>query len=1125
MSGNDPSNPSDGWDLYTQNDFTGAERAFRADIAKNPNDIVALNGLFNTVFSLGRYQEAIEVAIRTAPLVQSGSVDQSYNLYSWALALRKSGALAEAKAKAQQLTASFPKFALGHYLLGLIHDDEKNFEDAVRAFRAALEANPNDVNSADMLVNSLNSLKRPVEELQALSQLNDLQKAANLPDRARTLRNWAIVLRDQGDVEAALEKAQELVDTFPDYAPGWNTRAITRQAKGDLGGAISDYRKALAVGKDAAERRTWMSNLGDALRKNGNSDDAVATYRELLALEPGNATTENAMGLALADLKRFGDAIACYERAIALWRQAGSPDLKYALRNLADAYIARKEPKLAEAKLREAVIADDRDPTTRNSLGVALAKDHPDQAIREYREALRLWALTNDPNRKLALQNWAIILTERNQFSQAEAVLREALEADPNDPDIRNSLGLALVQHAPDAAIEQYELACELCKDSPNRRKSMRFWANALRILHNYEAAATKCREALAVPGDVDEPWIYLELGYALLGAGHDAAALVELSKARAVVAKDDRDRRFILWAIGNASLKRERLDDALAAYKEAAALSPEGDYSGPFLYGIALATAGDAEAALEQYNEAISKDETHPYAYNNKAALLFRLGDYEKGWPAWAAARIRYEPVKAILEDGAFERARMSQADCVDRTVYYANALRDVYSEYQDSLQLYELALKASADFTPAVCGRAVLLRRMSRGEHPKVATEMLGGQAMRESCEQLQQNLDGPDAFINLLVLADLHIEERDWPRVGKMLDRAEQQCEEMRLRRLEVLVRRGILLLATDKPDEAARLFQQALVYRPGDLAVKSYLGRAFLNAKQYEAALRVFREVLDVAPGHVESLILSAQTNIELAESGDVDHYVLAEKFLADSLRFGRDQGSLRLRDVDIADVYYMRGYARTKRYEADTGVFRSLLLVAAFNDFRQASKHDPRHALASIALKKVAQQMARRSGGSVADIAGPIMVSVAATIVFALAQIDFFLRGTRLHQWLAMPADSALQQPGYYATVTFSALAVMIAGVSLRKLLKLKIAGIELERTAPAPLASAAALGIGRFNQFDSFMAFTLQGLGSTPNDLRKPATNPESQGAGEGKEPSVAKPDNATPTKVLIPAG
>jgi tetratricopeptide (TPR) repeat protein len=572
-----------GWvGLLRSNDFASAEAAFRATIAKKPNDVWALNGLVGTLLSLDRHAEATEVAAKVPSLVQAGSAEQCYNLHSWGLALRKAGESADAQAKAEDLTRIFPIYAPGWYQLGLIQRDQKNFEEAANSFRSALKIDPNDVGSADLLVDTLNSLKQPKEELEALSRLNELQKAANLPHRARTLRNWAIVLREEGDVDQALVKAQELVDTFPDYAPGWNTRAFTLQAKGDLDGAIANYGKALEVGRDAAERGTWMFNLGDVLRKKGSLEEAETVYRDLVALDPGNAGAENALGLTLAEMKQYDEATACYRRAFALWDQVGSPNRKFALRNWADVYLDRKEPKLAEVKLREALAADDSDPDTHNSLGNALAQNDPDAAIQAYQQALRLWAATNSPNRKFALRNWAIILTERKQLAQAEAKLREALEADPNDPDVRNSLGLALAQHAPDAAIEQYKVAYAAWKGSPNQRTALRLWANDLNILRDYETAEAKCREALDVSGDLDAPSIHLELGRAQLGEGHEERALAELIKARESAPEDDGDRRFILWELGNVLLKRERLDEALAAYRDAVALSPAGEFWGP---------------------------------------------------------------------------------------------------------------------------------------------------------------------------------------------------------------------------------------------------------------------------------------------------------------------------------------------------------------------------------------------------------------------------------------------------------------------------------------------------------------------------------------------------------------
>ena len=47
------------------------------------------------------------------------------------------------------------------------------------------------------------------------------------------------------------------------------------------------------------------------------------------------------------------------------------------------------------------------------------------------------------------------------------------------------------------------------------------------------------------------------------------------------------------------------------------------------------------------------------------------------------------------------------------------------------------------------------------------------------------------------------------------------------------------------------------------------------------------------------------------------------------------------------------------------------------------------------------------------------------------------------------------------------TLTFSALLFAIAGLGLPRLLKLKVAGIELERSSVTQVSSPVSLGIGK----------------------------------------------------------
>jgi tetratricopeptide (TPR) repeat protein len=367
-----------------------------------------------------------------------------------------------------------------------------------------------------------------------------------------------------------------------------------------------------------------------------------------------------------------------------------------------------------------------------------------------------------------------------------------------------------------------------------------------------------------------------------------------------------------------------------------------------------------------------------------------------------------------------------------------------------------------------------------------------------MRRACEALNKQSDQPGLFSSRLALADLYIEDRDWQRLREALDLREHDCGEMRLRRAQISVLWGILSLGEEKPDEAERHFNRALEARKDDLDLIAYRGRALLGAKRYETALREFERLLYKAPGHVNALLGKARACIELGDAGDPEQYKTAEKSLTEALRYGRDGGSLVLRDAEKSNIYYTRGYSKTKRYDANTAVSRSALILSALDDFRQAKKIDPLNFDAQSAFSKLARRVAAGARDSLSRAIGTILISALAFLVFAFAQIDFFLPGSRLHDALQMPEHSLLD-PGWYATITFLSLAMLIAGLSLRDLLKLKVAGIELEKTSTDRSAQALPLGLGRLGQFDN-------------NDLRGPGSRPRDEGTGTS-EGAAAKLD------------
>src|SRR5207245_2643806 len=89
----------------------------------------------------------------------------------------------------------------------------------------------------------------------------------------------------------------------------------TYRATGKLEDAIASYRQALALKPDFAEAH---KSLGIALWDQGKLDEAITCFRQALTLKPDYAEAHNNLGIALWDQGKLAEAIACYCQALAL---------------------------------------------------------------------------------------------------------------------------------------------------------------------------------------------------------------------------------------------------------------------------------------------------------------------------------------------------------------------------------------------------------------------------------------------------------------------------------------------------------------------------------------------------------------------------------------------------------------------------------------------------------------------------------------------------------------------------------------------------------------------------------------------------------------------------------------
>ncbi|MGB8076877.1 MAG: tetratricopeptide repeat protein, partial [Gallionella sp.] len=117
-------------------------------------------------------------------------------------------------------------------------------------------------------------------------------------------------------------------------------------------------------------------NIGNALLNDGRLDEAVASYRRALQIQPDYAEVHCSMGVVLHGLRRLEDAAACHTRAIEL-----KADLIEAHSNLGNVWQDLLKFESAAACYRNALALDPDSGEMHFSLGIAL------KALGKYTEA------------------------------------------------------------------------------------------------------------------------------------------------------------------------------------------------------------------------------------------------------------------------------------------------------------------------------------------------------------------------------------------------------------------------------------------------------------------------------------------------------------------------------------------------------------------------------------------------------------------------------------------------------------------------------------------------------------------------------------------------------------------
>lgn len=99
------------------------------------------------------------------------------------------------------------------------------------------------------------------------------------PLKIGAYNNLGSLLKEQGNLTAALPQFQHLVKIAPDFAIGYYNLGATLRGLGDLSGAISAYQQALTLDPNYGEA---YQNLGVALLQQGRISESIAAFQQAL---------------------------------------------------------------------------------------------------------------------------------------------------------------------------------------------------------------------------------------------------------------------------------------------------------------------------------------------------------------------------------------------------------------------------------------------------------------------------------------------------------------------------------------------------------------------------------------------------------------------------------------------------------------------------------------------------------------------------------------------------------------------------------------------------------------------------------------------------------------------------
>ncbi len=490
----------------------------------------------------------------------------------------------EAEAALREAARQLPHATKISFALGKFYEDQGRPDQARSVYEAVREDNKKEPVALEAKVKLAALEWAAGKETEAERQLQEV-----LRDNPRSMEGLLLqgkLALKRGNGKDAVLALRSVLKDQPELIEGHLLLARAHLLAGDTLLARESVDRALALNPSMTEAQLMAATL-DA--STGRLPDAKQRVDAVLTREPqnlqalslllrlqmarqewtntdqtlgrlrgaglGEAAAAMAEGQLLQAQQQRDKAAAAYERALALAPAAPEP-------LIALVQLDRAQGNLAAAQSRlERVLADDRHPYAHGLLGeLLLTKGDLPGAEAQFLTAARV-----NPKWSLPWFHLATIRMAAKQKTEAQALLKQGLGANPDSAELRLMLATSLTETGEvDAAIAEYETILKISPQAVlaannlaallvDRRGDARSLERALTLCRDFERAAPN-------PFFLDTlGWVHLKLGHR-----DEAVRVMKLAVEKAPA------HPVLNFHLGSAYLQNGRRDEAKAHLQRA---------------------------------------------------------------------------------------------------------------------------------------------------------------------------------------------------------------------------------------------------------------------------------------------------------------------------------------------------------------------------------------------------------------------------------------------------------------------------------------------------------------------------------------------------------------------------